>query len=108
MSNKLVARWNESYSRFENNVLEPYEELVKFLARFVFARKPDTGVISLKGQFSGLMPSDIEFIDIGCGIGAQSEYLARLGFKVRGFDVCDVAIKRARKTLMGQMILFVL
>jgi 2-polyprenyl-3-methyl-5-hydroxy-6-metoxy-1,4-benzoquinol methylase len=43
------------------------------------------------------MPSDIEFIDIGCGVGAQSEHLARLGFKVRGFDVSDVAIKRARE-----------
>lgn len=95
VSAKLVDCWDESYSRYENNVLEPYEELVKFLARFVFDRDPGTGAISLKGRFADKIPPNLQFIDIGCGVGAQSEHLAKLGFEVQAFDVSDVAIGRA-------------
>lgn len=91
----LTSEWEDSYSRFENNLFEPYEELVKFLARFVYNRVPETGKIIPKGRFNGKDLSEISFIDIGCGIGAQSEYLAKLGFKVKGFDISKTAIDRA-------------
>ncbi|WP_457599916.1 class I SAM-dependent methyltransferase [Hydrogenivirga sp.] len=36
-------------------------------------------------------------LDIACGTGETSIYLAKKGFKVDAFDVSDVAIKRARR-----------
>jgi 2-polyprenyl-3-methyl-5-hydroxy-6-metoxy-1,4-benzoquinol methylase len=41
--------------------------------------------------------SEIRVIDIGCGIGAQCQYLAQMGFSVKGFDISRVAIGRAKK-----------
>lgn len=98
-ANNLVECWDSSYARNENNVLEPYEELVKFMSRFVFDRESDTGTIELKGQFKGKVISDLRVVDIGCGIGAQSQYLAQMGFTVNGFDISHVAISRAKKRL---------
>lgn len=95
-NSNLVNSWNSSYDRKENNVLEPYEELVKFLARYVYDRDPSNGVLSLKKYFSGKSVSDLRFIDIGCGIGGQSQYIARHGFFVHGCDVSHVAISRAK------------
>lgn len=95
----LVECWDSSYARNENNVLEPYEELVKFMSRFVFDRESDAGAIRLKGQFKDKIVSEVSAVDIGCGIGAQSQYLAQMGFSVKGFDVSHVAIGRARKRL---------
>jgi len=94
-SQELRGKWNESYSRRENNLFEPNEELVKFLARFVISRDPDSGSICLKNPGVGNSVSKLTVLDIGCGIGAQSEYLARLGFSVIGCDLSDIAIKSA-------------
>lgn len=95
----LVDSWNSSYDRKENNLHEPYEELVKFLARYVYDRDPANGALSLKKDFSGKSVSDLRFIDIGCGIGGQSQYLARHGFLVHGYDVSHVAILQAKERI---------
>ena len=50
-SSCFVEFWDSSYARSENNVLEPYEELVKFLARYVYDRDPSDGSLSLKITF---------------------------------------------------------
>ena len=92
---ELRAKWNESYSRWENNLFEPNEELVKFLARFVVSRDPDSGAVCLKNPNFCTSISNLTVLDIGCGIGAQSEYLARLRFSVIGCDLSDIAIKSA-------------
>jgi len=36
----------------------------------------------------------LTILDVGCGTGLNSEYLIRLGHKVIGIDISDVAIKR--------------
>lgn len=36
-------------------------------------------------------------LDLGCGTGAKSTYLARRGFKVTGVDVSETAIKLAKE-----------
>jgi len=94
-SQELRGKWNESYLRRENNLFEPNEELVKFLARYVISRDPDSGSVCLKSPGVGNSVSKFTVLDIGCGIGAQSEYLARLGFSVIGCDLSDIAIKSA-------------
>lgn len=84
--------WDQSYLKKQNNILEPYEELVKFLNRYVLDRDPDRGTPISKT--TRLIDQTI-VVDLGCGIGAQSEYLARLGFRCYGFDLSEVAIKGA-------------
>ncbi len=36
-------------------------------------------------------------LDLGCGTGAKSIYLAKKGFKVTGVDISDTAIKQAKE-----------
>ena len=95
------SRWNESYNRGENNILEPYEELVKFLNRFVVQRSAETGQVTAKDNFGTIEVGEICAVDIGCGIGAQSEYLSRLGFSCHGFDLSEIAISAATKRTTG-------
>lgn len=90
-----VSRWNESYNRGENNILEPYEELVKFLNRFIVSRSADTAPPSIKENFATKDIATTSIVDLGCGIGAQSEYLAKMGFECHGFDISTVAVKAA-------------
>lgn len=91
----FVSRWDESYKRGENSILEPYEELVKFLNRFVVTRTAETGKTGLKEAFGSATIATTRVVDLGCGVGAQSEYLARMGFECHGFDVSEVAISAA-------------
>ena len=91
----LRDKWNESYSRKENNLFEPNEELVKFLSRYIISRDPSSGAIQLKNFHHGKSIRDLTVLDIGCGIGAQSEFLTRLGFSVIGCDLSDTAIESA-------------
>ena len=48
----------------------------------------------------GLAPG--RAIDLGCGTGVDSVYLARRGFEVVGVDFSEVAIRRARQSLENQ------
>src|SRR3989338_2282999 len=43
--------------------------------------------------------SKIKILDLGCGIGAHTWYLAREGFRVYGIDGSKTAIKFAKKRL---------
>ena len=93
---KLADFWNQSYSRQENAILEPYEELVKFLSRYVWLADPESGEIVLRETFcSGDIRSTI-VADIGCGVGGQSEYLSKKGLSVYGFDLSEIAVGRAK------------
>ncbi len=42
------------------------------------------------------LPEDAEVLDVGCGNGVISRSLGELGFKVRGIDVSEKAIARAK------------
>jgi len=44
-----------------------------------------------------------EFI-VGCGLGADAEYLPRLGFDTAGFDISETAIQLARQRNPGSMV----
>lgn len=91
-TDRFSTPWNQSYLKQQNNILEPYEELVKFLSRYVFDRDPDSATPVSK---TGRPIEQTVVVDLGCGIGAQSEYLARLGFRCYGFDLSEVAIQNA-------------
>ncbi len=56
------------------------------MARFVMRR------------FSGIPEADratVRILDVGCGVGAQSSWLADAGFMVDGVDIAPSAIERA-------------
>lgn len=78
--NGFKVAWNKSYSKKENNILYPYEDLVKFLKR-----NP------IKGRKSAL--------EYGCGIGRQTYLLSECGFETIGLDFSKKAIQRARKLI---------
>lgn len=70
-----VKRWNEV---FTSTVAEEFLPNA-FLATVIEARKPGTA------------------LDIAMGEGRNSLLLAARGWKVTGFDISDVAVKRARE-----------
>jgi SAM-dependent methyltransferase len=47
-------------------------------------------------QESGYVPATTRILDIGCGKGRNSLYMASLGFRVTGTDFSDTAIDAAR------------
>ena len=79
--------------------LSHMKSLSNFSPRYVYDRDPSDGSLSLKNNFSSKSISDIRFIDIGCGIRTQSQFLAQQGFTVHGYDVSDVAISRAQNRI---------
>ncbi len=48
-------------------------------------------------QEVGLDGSGRTAVVVGCGLGADAEFLARLGFETTGFDVASAAIEEARR-----------
>ncbi len=49
----------------------------------------------LKKQY-GFRPSDKEMVDLGCGIGRNTIYLAEKGATISGFDISRTAIRAAK------------
>ena len=44
---------------------------------------------------------------VGCGLGADAEYVAALGFDTTGFDISGTAIRLARQRLGGSAVRYV-
>lgn len=74
------AEWEKEHTEKEWGKY-PSENVIKFIARNYFKEKN-------KGQ--------IKILDAGCGVGAQSWFLAREGFDVYGFDFSEPAIKKLK------------
>ena len=84
--------WDESYSRHENSIFYPKEEVVKFLNRFI-RKKIDVD------HFKDLIPkkSKLRALDLGCGIGRQTILFDEFGIEGYGLDISSVAIEEAKK-----------
>ena len=85
-------KWDESYSRLENAIFYPKEEVVKFLNRFI-RKKIDVN------QFKDLLLKNnkLKALDLGCGIGRQTILFEEFGIEGYGIDISDVAINEAKK-----------
>ena len=94
MNDVLVDKWNDSYDRFENHILYPKEEVVKFLSRDV---KRNLG----NGKFYDILkPGSIGMIrglDYGCGIGRITMLMNEFNIESNGVDISESAIKKAKK-----------
>jgi len=84
-------KWDESYSRNENLIFYPKEEVIKFLNRFIKKRKGTT-------SFENLLAKDgkLKALDLGCGIGRQTILFEEFGIEGYGVDISNVAITEAK------------
>ncbi|GAB5380740.1 MAG: hypothetical protein Alis3KO_21270 [Aliiglaciecola sp.] len=92
MLEKRKKFWEESYSRNENAIVFPKEEVVKFISRFVRAKQPDGSFID-KIDLSPNMTA----LDFGCGMGTQTMLLTKFGLNATGVDLSETAINKARQ-----------
>ena len=95
-----MKSWDESWEKVHQTQewgKYPPEELIRFIARFFYRHPfPDR--------------NRIKILDLGCGTGACSWYLAREGFSTFGIDGSRTAVKGARERfkregLSGEFIL---
>ena len=92
MNDLKTGEWNQSYSRNENFIFYPKEEVVKFLNRFV-RKKTD-----IKSSNSGSDTlNNIRALDLGCGIGRQTILFKEFDFEPYGVDISEVAIQQAKE-----------
>lgn len=85
-------QWNESYSRGENFIFYPKDEIVKFLNRFV---RKKTGIDTFTDILDFSKP--VRGLDFGCGIGRQTILMREFGIDAYGYDISSQAIAEAKK-----------
>ncbi len=85
-----INKWEESYSRGENFIYYPKEEVVKFLNRFIKKKKSiieNVQLLNSKQKLRGL--------DFGCGIGRLTILLHEFDIEGHGIDISKNAITEA-------------
>lgn len=73
------AKWEEIYQRGEQINTAPFDEVVAFVAKYA----PDKP------------RGDTFIMEVGCGCGNNTNWLANEGYKVVGLDSVQMAINRA-------------
>jgi SAM-dependent methyltransferase len=89
--NRLSA-WDASYSRRENFVFFPGDEVVRFVSRYLRRRVGLDEVIDVRPG-----ASDARVLDIGCGIGRNLLFGQRMGLQMWGIDLSPRAVSTARE-----------
>jgi len=91
--------WDKSYSRGDNNILYPKDEVLRFMSKYIIKRTHSlyggmqNTVLNIKSPDD--FPLDIKGLDFGCGIGRNVIYMGELGIKGYGIDVSSTAIALA-------------
>tara|TARA_B100000315_G_scaffold259837_1_gene317585 strand:- start:2309 stop:3004 length:696 start_codon:yes stop_codon:yes gene_type:complete len=86
---KNMAFWDQTFANRAWGQYPP-EELIRFVAR-TFGKVPDR--------------SEISFLEVGCGPGANIWYLCREGYRVSGIDGSQTAINQAKNRLQSERLL---
>lgn len=91
---KLKVRNVDSYSQID---LEGWWDLEKGLHKGLHLMNPIRGtfIIELLKEYG--ISREHKIVEIGCGGGILSEYIARQGFDVTGIDISEGAIEVAKK-----------
>ncbi len=76
--------WEKEYSNAKLVILENDKPQKNVLRYFRFLKK------------QGIILTNLSILDLGCGIGKNSNYLAELGNDVAGIDISKNAIKTAK------------
>jgi len=84
--------WEASYSRKENFIYFPKEEIIKFLNRFIKKK------ISLD-KYRQILKSNkkLRALDFGCGIGRSTILLKEFDIDGYGIDISENAIQESKK-----------
>jgi ubiquinone/menaquinone biosynthesis C-methylase UbiE len=91
-----VEAWDESYTRRENHVFSPSEEVVRFVARYLRRR---IGLYEIVDVLPGA--AGMQVLDLGCGIGRHLIYGQQMGLSMHGVDLSSEAVSVARHWLQG-------
>jgi SAM-dependent methyltransferase len=81
----LIKNWNKSYKKFENCLIYPNEEVVRFVANHINTKKK--------------LNYNKKLLDFGCGAGRHLKFSIENSFYTIGLEVSDVALKQAKHFL---------
>jgi SAM-dependent methyltransferase len=96
MIDKKEQKWDSSYSRNENYVFYPSDEVIRFVSRHLRKR------IGLN-EYVDSSPKKNTILDACCGIGRNIKFGTELGFDMFGFDLSKKAIEFAGKWLSEEL-----
>lgn len=80
---QMVDTYTSLSASYEQSRLTPYMQLIEGLERAIIAEEANN--VSAK-----------RILEIGCGTGRFSEYLAQLGYRVHALDIVPAMLDRAR------------
>ena len=83
--------WNSSYSKGDNFIYYPHEEVIRFFARYV-RKRVGINDFENKSDFDNL-----KVLDLGCGIGRHVRFCDDIQIEAYGIDLSEVAIKEAKR-----------
>jgi len=87
-----TQEWEDSYSRKENFIFYPKEEVVKFLNRYI---RKKTGLNKFVSHLKS--KNKLRALDLGCGIGRQTILFEEFNIEGYGVDISEVALTEAKK-----------
>lgn len=91
--NNLALMYNKSYEKFTPDYLEDnFEEVKKFALENVDTLKKFFENYCEQFNFPLKNKEDVRILDLGCGIGGLSLYLAKRGFDVSSLDISSLAL----------------
>lgn len=85
--------WELSYGRKENYLFYPHEEVVRFVSKYIRKQIGPQEFLKQAPFSSG----EVNFLDLGCGIGRHVIYAHRMGLETYGLDLSQSAIDLAVK-----------
>lgn len=94
------AEWEKSYSRGDNFVFYPHEEVIRFISKYVRKR---IGI----NEFQDISPPErwgqkIRLLDLGCGIGRHIKFCYEMGLDdAYGVDLSSTAVSAAHTWLFN-------
>lgn len=80
---KFTPDWFENLNKVELYLYENNRSLREFWDQYL-------------EQFFAHKPGPFKVLDLGCGLGGMSIYMAKQGHEVTGIDIADLAIQNAR------------
>lgn len=95
MTDNYVTQWDDSYTRGENFLIYPNEEVIRFCSRRI-ARYSPNGVVEYFGEFN----NGSRVLDFGCGAGRHLKLLNDLGLLAFGTDISEKALSLAEQNFL--------
>lgn len=92
VSDSKKSAWEESYSRGENHVFWPCDDMVRFVSRYLRRR---VGLDEVVDVLPGARRAKV--IDVGCGVGRNLIFGLTMGLDMYGIELSATAADKARE-----------